>query len=86
MLKNMIKKYTKNITKEDIINFSKTQDTNLSKEEIDIIYNQLKNNIDNILEDVDLELSKIKDKLEPTTYLKIQELISFYKEKYKNYL
>ena len=86
MLKNMIKKYTKNITKEDIINFSKTQDTNLSKEEVDIIYDQLKNNIDNILEDANLELSKIKDKLEPTTYLKIQELISFYKEKYKNYL
>lgn len=86
MLKNMIKNYTKNMTKKDIIKFSKSQNTNLSQTEVDIIYDQLKNNIDNILEDADLELLKIKDKLKPTTYLKIQELIKFYKEKYKNYL
>ena len=86
MLKSIIKKYTKNMTKNDIITFSKKQNTKLKKYEVDIIYDQLKNNIDNILIDVDKELFKIKDKLEYTTYLKIKELISFYKNKYKNYL
>ena len=82
MLYNIIKNYTKNITKEDIIKFSKINNHELKEYEVDLIYNEIKNNIDDILYNTDLVISKIKDKLEQTTYLKLLDL----KEKYKNYL
>ncbi len=82
MLYNIIKNYTEKITKNDIINFSHKYNHELKEYEVNLIYNEIKNNLDNILLNSDLELHKIKDKLEYTTYLKILEL----KEKYINYL
>ena len=86
MLESIVKKYTKNITKENIIEFSLKQNVNLTDYEVDIIYDQIKNNIDNILKNPEDELLKIKDKLSNTTYLKIEELYMFYKNKYQDYL
>ena len=86
MLENFIKNYTEKITKQNIINFALKENIKLNETEVEIIYNQIKNNLHNLLIDSDLELEKIKDKLEFTTYLKIKELTSFYKEKFKNYL
>ena len=76
----------KYITKENIIEFSLKQNVNLTDYEVDIIYDQIKNNIDNILKNPEDELLKIKDKLSNTTYLKIEELYMFYKNKYQDYL
>ena len=86
MLESIIKNYTKNITKDDIINFSLKQNIKLTNNEVNIIYDQIKNNINNIIKDTNTELEKIKDKLSNTTYLKIKELIEIYKFKYKDYL
>lgn len=86
MLSNFIINYTKKITKEDIKNFALSQKVQLKDYETEIIYDQIKNNINNLISNTDYEISKIKDKLEYTTYLKIQELIQFYKNKYKDYL
>lgn len=86
MLESIVKKYTKNITKENIIEFSLKQNVNLTDYEVEIIYDQIKNNIDNILKNPEDELLKIKDKLSNTTYLKIEELYMFYKNKYQDYL
>lgn len=86
MFKGLIEKYINNLTKNDITNFAKTQGINLNQIEIDTIYNELKNNLNNVLYNTDIVLSKIKDKLQPTTYLKIIELINYYKRRYANYL
>ncbi len=86
MLENIIKKYTKNITKNDIIEFALKQNVSLNNDEIDFIYNEIKNNIDYIIKNPKQELIKIKDKLSNTTYLKIKEYYDFYKEKYPDYL
>lgn len=86
MLSNLIINYTKKITKDDINNFALSQNIELKDYETEVIYDQIKNNIQNLINNTDYEISKIKDKLEHTTYLKIQELISFYKNKYKDYL
>ncbi|MBP3766352.1 MAG: hypothetical protein J6G98_04150 [Bacilli bacterium] len=86
MLVNIIKKYTQNITKYDINKYALSNNHKLKDREIDIIYSELHNNIDSLINNTDYEINKIKDKLEPTTYLKIIELINFYKEKYKDYL
>ena len=86
MLSNFVINYTKKITKDDINNFALSQNVELKDYETEVIYDQIKNNIQNLINNTDYEISKIKDKLEHTTYLKIQELISFYKNKYKDYL
>ncbi len=86
MLSNLVINYTKKITKDDINNFALSQNIELKDYETEVIYDQIKNNIQNLINNTDYEISKIKDKLEHTTYLKIQELISFYKNKYKDYL
>lgn len=86
MLYNIIKNYTKNLTKDDIIKYSDKNNHHLNINEVNIIYDEIKNNLDNILKYPEYSLDKIKDKLEYTTYLKIQNLIYTYKEKYKDYL
>lgn len=86
MLNSLIKKYTQNITKTDIKEFALKNNHELNTNEIDIIYNEIHNNIDNLINNTEHEINKIKDKLELTTYLKINELINFYKEKYIDYL
>lgn len=86
MFKNILNKYINKLTKEDIYKFGLEQNIILKNNEIDIIYNEIKNNLDNILYNTESVLNKIKDKVEPTTYLKITELIVFYKNKFSNYL
>lgn len=86
MFKNVILNYASKITKTDIDNFAKNNNVELKNYEIDVIYNEVKNNVANWLENTDEALKKIKDKLEQQTYLEIKKLVIFYKEKYQNYL
>ena len=86
MLESFIKNYTKKITKNDIINFSKKENIELNSDELNIIYDQIHNNIDNLIKNQEKEIEKIKDKLSNTTYLKLLNLVKTYKEKYKYYL
>ena len=86
MLESFIKNYTKKITKNDIINFSKKENIELNSDELNIIYDQIHNNIDNLIKNQEKEIEKIKDKLSNTTYLKLLNLVKTYKEKYKDYL
>lgn len=86
MLNSLIKKYTQNITKNDIELFALNNNHSLNEQELSVIYDEIHYNIDNLINNTDSEINKIKDKLESTTYLKIIELINFYKEKYKDYL
>lgn len=86
MFKNVILNYASKITKNDIDNFAKSNNVELKNYEIDVIYNEVKNNVANWLENTDEALKKIKDKLEQQTYLEIKKLVIFYKEKYQNYL
>jgi hypothetical protein len=86
MIKSLIEQYANKITKEDIINFSNQNNVLLKEYEVDNIYNFLKENNKYLVTKTDELLIKIKDKVEYTTYLKIKELVIFYKNKYQNYL
>lgn len=86
MFKSLIEQYVNKITKEDIINFGKQNGVLLKDYEVNNIYNFLKENNKYLITETDELLIKIKDKVEYTTYLKIKELVTFYKNKYKNYL
>lgn len=87
MISRLIEKNIKSLTKEDIINYSKNENIILNSNEIDIIYNTIKNDYKTLLyADSRPIFDNLKSRINPTAYQKIYELYNFYKDKYKNYL
>lgn len=86
MIINFIKKYVDKLSIDDVYNFSSNNGVQLKSYEADFILEKIKKDWYNLIYDTDNEILKIKDKLEPTTYLKIKELVTFYKNKYNSYL
>ena len=78
--KNLIYLYINRIKKEDILEFAKRQDIILNNNELDLIYDYIKNKTDNILDDPEYVLEEIKDKLSYEVYLKILELYFKYED------
>ena len=86
MWSGMILKYIQALTLEDIENFAKKQNIILKRSESEIILNEIKNNFNEVVYHTEEAMEIIKDKLDYTTYLKLNELIDFYKKKYPDYL
>lgn len=87
MFKGLIQRQVLKLTKEDINSFAFQNGVTLNSNELDFIFHEVKTNWEEWLyQDTNQALLKIKDKVQPTTYLKLQELVPYYKEKYKNYL
>lgn len=78
----LITEYVNRMTKEDINRFSLKQGIILDNEELDIVYNYIKDNYKTILygnpKDILLE---IKEKVKPLTYNKIENLYMKFKDK-----
>ena len=83
MNRNIIKKYISLIDKNMINNYALKENINLTRGELDIIYNSIKNDFD-IISTTDFYkyLSSFKDKLSTKVYNKLSDLY----EKYKDYL
>ncbi len=82
MNKYLIYKYSKNITKQDIINFSNSQNISLTANELNTIYYYIINKTKIFLEgNRELILQELKNKLTSNTYNKIIELYNKYKDK-----
>ena len=79
MNKHILYDYINKLKKEDIINYINKQQISLTNNELDIIYDNIKNNTDNILNNPLKEINKIKDKLNINTYNKLIELYNKYK-------
>lgn len=87
MIKNLIKNHVSKLTINDVYNFACKNGVSLSEKEANIIYSYIKTYWNELIfNDHNVILAKVKDSLEPTTYNKINELIVFYKNKYRNYL
>lgn len=82
MKKMLLLYYASKITKEDILNYSKKENINLTSEEVNIIYNAIKNDTNEILNNFDNYIIKYKNILRNEIYNKILEL----KEQYKNFI
>ena len=80
MNKNIIINYIKKITKEDIKKYISKENIQHTKEEIDLIYNSIKNDYNEILNNFQNYIQKIKDKLNPNLYTKIIEKYNQYKK------
>ena len=79
MNKLLIYKYIERIKKEDIANYSLSQNINLTNNELNIIYDYIKNKTNIILDNPELIIKEIKNKLNIPTYNKILELYNKYK-------
>lgn len=87
MYQFFIKKYIENITKNDILVFAHNQNINLTNEEVDLFYVNIKEHWELILyQNPNNLFESLKTKLQPDTYQKMIELYHYFKEKYKNYL
>ena len=82
MNKLLIYKYIERIKKEDIANYSLSQNINLNNDELNIIYDYIKHKTNEILNNPQEIINEIKDKVSISVYNKIIELY----EKYKDYI
>lgn len=80
MNKLLIYKYIERIKKEDIANYSLSQNINLTTNELDIIYDYIKNKTNEILNNPLHLIDEIKDKVSINVYNKIVELYNKYKD------
>lgn len=78
MKEKFIKSYVKQLTKQDIIKYAEKNNIKLSNNELDLIYNVTKTEIDTILSNPEHVLNKIKYQLSPQTYNKLYELYTIY--------
>ena len=87
MFSKLIDNYIKNLTKKDIIDFSKQHNIILNNNEIDIIYNTIKSDYKILLyNDENIIFNNLKSRINPTSYNKIINLFKEYKSIYQKYL
>ena len=77
----IIQKYIEKLTKQDIINYTKKQNINLTQKEIDIIYYYIKNKYKDFLNgNHETILKELKQKVSPKTYKILEEYYKKYRE------
>lgn len=82
MQRNLIMNYAKNLTKEDIDSFVKTNNIEVSKKDIDIIYNHIKTYYQVFFDDPIKYIKMLKGKISDDIYYQILMVY----DKYKSYL
>lgn len=78
MKEKIIKMYIDKLTKQDIINYINKNKLSVTNNEIDLIYNSVKQDYIIILNNPINYLNNIKDKLSISTYNKLLELYTKY--------
>lgn len=87
LIEKIIEKYVNKLEKKDIADFSEENGIKLNKNEVDLLYDNIKLYWrELIFKDHKVILEKLNNKIDSTTYKKIEELIILYKDRYKNYL
>ena len=82
-MKDLIKKYVNMLKREDIVSFAKKKNLLLDKEELELIYNTIKNRYEDIYEDGIKVINEYKNRLKKNTYDKLIEVYENYKKYYK---
>ena len=82
MQRNLIMNYAKNLTKEDIYSFVKTNNIEVSKKDIDTIYNHIKTYYQVFFDDPIKYIKMLKGKISDDIYYQILMVY----DKYKSYL
>lgn len=83
MYRELAKRYIKNLTPNDIKKYASSINIDLNSQEVNIIFNFLLLNYEELLNKNDKVLLKLKDKLSPSLY---NTVISLYEENKNKYL
>lgn len=87
MIQNLIKEHILKLTIEDIDKFGKENNIHLSYEELNNVYNIIKNNwYDLIYGDSNSVFENNRFKINDENYKKAKELFEFFKKKYQRFL
>ena len=87
MKEQLIKKYITRLTINDTRNFANKNNISLNDDELQIVYNQIKENWQTLIYgDANIIFNDLKGKLNNTAYLKIKDLYTTSKEKYQLFL
>lgn len=85
-MNSLIKQYINKITINNINDFAIKNNIILSKKELDIFYDIIKNHYENILSNEKDIKNYLKQNITKENYEKVIPLYESYKEKYSNYL
>lgn len=87
MIDKIVNKYIQNITLNDVLNFGISNNIILDNTEAEIVYYYIKKDWKLLLSDRYMEvLNNSKEELSEENFKKIENLIIFYRQKYKHYL
>lgn len=85
-MNNIIKKYVSMITIKDISDFGIKNDIYLDDNELNTLYNVIKNNYEMLLTDDKRVFNYLENKIKVDNLDKIKTLFYEYKKRYQNYL
>ena len=81
MNKAFISEYIKRLNRDDIIKFCNYKNINICDNEIDILYDYIKNDYNRFFNNQEEVLNEIKNKVNNNTYIEIIKLYDKYKNK-----
>ena len=79
---NLLKNYVDRLKKEDIVNFSIKKNILLDKNELEVVYHNIKTRFKDIYDDGLKVIEENKNSLKETTYRKLKELYENTKRNY----
>lgn len=80
MYENIIKNYVDKLTKEDIINYSKKEDIFLNDNEINVIYDEIKNKWKQLYNGNTRVITDLENKINNKAYNQLIDLYNTYKK------
>ncbi len=87
MMERLIGEYVSRMSLNDIKNFAKENGISLKNDEATLIFNYIKNDWHTLVYgNARSILDEVKSKLDYNSYLKIENLYIYFKNKYQNYL
>ena len=83
----LIKNYINKLSINDVNKMAINHDINLNNQELNFVYNQIKDNYDVLLYgNPDFIFNELKNNVSNENYLKIKDLFNEYKQKYQSLL
>ena len=79
---NLLKNYVDRLKKEDIVNFAIKKNILLDKNELEVVYHNIKTRFKDIYDDGLKVIAENKNSLKETTYRKLKELYEITKRNY----
>ena len=85
-MKSLIKNYIDLLSVEKLNEFGLKNNIHLNNNELEYLLNLIQNNWEDILKDETKYLEELQKNVNPDDFIKIKNLVIYYKNRYKGYL